>query len=244
MPTPAPQTYEVDFEPIGKRVEVIPHTTLLEAAQQAGLVLSSACGGIGHCGQCRVIMLEGEVSPSTENEAYIFSKTELHKGQRLACNTHIHSKVKVYVPKSSLITAQRLQVEGDSGELTLDPAISAYDIDVPAPTQYDQRPDLERLVVTLSETHKQPYVVAEPAVVRQISALARQHNWHLTAYLRDAEIVGLVPSGTRPVGMAIDLGSTKIATYLVDLTTGQELAISGGLNPQIGYGAVGISRLA
>lgn len=38
-------TYQVDFEPIGKRIEVAPNTTLLEAAQQAGLGLSSACGG-------------------------------------------------------------------------------------------------------------------------------------------------------------------------------------------------------
>ncbi|HRV93729.1 MAG TPA: 2Fe-2S iron-sulfur cluster-binding protein, partial [Anaerolineae bacterium] len=54
--------FEVDFEPIGKRVDVAPQTTLLEAAQAAGIDLSSACGGIGNCGQCRVMMLEGELS--------------------------------------------------------------------------------------------------------------------------------------------------------------------------------------
>jgi uncharacterized 2Fe-2S/4Fe-4S cluster protein (DUF4445 family) len=51
MPTPASQTDDVDFEPIGKRVEVLHHTTLLEAAQQVGLGLSSACGEVGNCGQ-------------------------------------------------------------------------------------------------------------------------------------------------------------------------------------------------
>ncbi|MCB0174256.1 MAG: DUF4445 domain-containing protein [Anaerolineae bacterium] len=235
--------FEVDFEPIGKRVDVAPQTTLLEAAQAAGIDLSSACGGIGNCGQCRVMMLEGELSAPTEDEQYILSDVELRGGQRLACSAHIHSQVKIYVPKSSLITAQRLQIDGVSGELTLDPIIDAYDLNVPAPTLHDPRSDLERIATVLASVHNRPNIVAEPAVVRQISTLARQQNWRMTAFLRGAEIVGLAPYGTRPVGLAVDLGTTKIAAYLVDLTTGQELALSGGLNPQIGYGEDVISRL-
>ncbi len=238
------RTFEIDFEPIGKRVEVAANTTLLEAAQEAGIGLSSSCGGLGNCGQCRITILEGAVSPPTEDEEFILSAVELHGGQRLACSTQIHSKVKVYIPNSSLITTQRLQLEGVSSELTLDPVIHAYNIDVPAPTLRDQRSDLERITHTLAQVHQQPGVVAEPAVVRQISAFARQHNWQMTAYLRDTEIIGLAPVGSRPVGMAVDLGTTKIAAYLIDLVTGQELAVSGGLNPQIGYGEDVISRLA
>ena len=107
--------YQVDFEPVGKRVAVAPNTTLLAAAQQAGLALSSACGGLGNCGQCRVVILAGSVSPPTVDEGNILTELELQHGQRLACNTHIHSNVRVHVPKSSLITAQRLQLEGDLG---------------------------------------------------------------------------------------------------------------------------------
>ncbi|MCB9078228.1 MAG: DUF4445 domain-containing protein [Anaerolineaceae bacterium] len=235
--------FEVDFEPIGKRVEVAPQTTLLDAAQAAGVNLSSACGGVGNCGQCRVTLLEGEISPPTEDEQYILSDVELRGGQRLACSAHIHSQVKIYVPKSSLITTQRLQLDGLSGELTLDPIIHAYDLDVPAPTLHDPRSDLERIATALAPLHDQPDIVAEPAVVRQISALARQQNWCMAAFVRGAEIVGLAPLGARPVGLAVDLGTTKIAAYLVDLSTGQELAVSGGLNPQIGYGEDVISRL-
>jgi hypothetical protein len=39
-----PQTPQVDLEPAGKRVAVAPNTTLLEAAQKAGVTLSSVCG--------------------------------------------------------------------------------------------------------------------------------------------------------------------------------------------------------
>ena len=233
--------YQVDFEPIGKRVEVAPNTTLLEAAQQAGLTLSSACGGLGNCGQCRVVILAGSVSPPTVDEGNILTELELQHGQRLACNTHIHSNVRVHVPKSSLITAQRLQLEGDLGELTLDPLIQAYDLRAPSPTLHDPRSDLERLTADISIPGRT--IGADPAVVGQITFTARAYNWHFTAFLRDAEIAGVVPSGSPPVGLAVDLGTTKIAAILVDLTNGDELALAGALNPQIGYGEDVISRL-
>ncbi|MBN1991189.1 MAG: DUF4445 domain-containing protein [Anaerolineae bacterium] len=244
MPKPnaTPPTYQVDFEPIGKRVEVTPDTTLLEAAQQAGLALASTCGGMRSCGQCRLVVLSGDVSPSTPDEEAILTKLELRRGQRLACNTHVHSNVKVHVPKSSLITSQRLQLAGDFDQLTLDPLVHAYDLKIPPPSLDDPRADLERLTAALPPTLGQP-IEAEPAVVRQITTGAREHHWHLTAYLRDAEVVGVVPSGLPPMGLAIDLGTTKIAASLVDLTTGNELAVTGVLNPQIGYGEDVISRL-
>jgi uncharacterized 2Fe-2S/4Fe-4S cluster protein (DUF4445 family) len=235
-------TYQVDFEPIGKRVEVAPNTTLLEAAQQAGLDLSSACGGMGRCGQCQLVILAGSVSPPTVDEEYVLTELELQRGQRLACNTHIHSNVKVHVPPSSLITTQRLQLTDDLGELTLDPLVHAYDLEVASPSLSDPRSDLERLAAVLPQTTNQT-IRADPAVVRQITSTARACNWRLTAFLRDAEIVGVVPLGLTPVGLAVDLGTTKIAACLLDLTNGNELALAGALNPQIGYGEDVISRL-
>ncbi len=271
MPDPIPTspTYQVDFEPLGKRVDVAPNTTLLEAAQQAGLALSSACGGMGNCGQCRLVILAGDSSPPTADEKYILTELELQRGQRLACNTRIYGDLKVHVPKSSLITTQRLQLEANLGELTLDPLIHAYDLEVPPPTLHDPRSDLERLAALIPPVPNQTIgsasrgigsasraIGAEPAVVRQITSTARacpmpgRCNWRLTLFLRHlalhpvgAEIVGVVSSGLSPVGLAIDLGTTKIAASLVDLTNANQLAVAGALNPQLGYGEDVISRL-
>jgi uncharacterized 2Fe-2S/4Fe-4S cluster protein (DUF4445 family) len=244
MPTiSSPRTYEVDFEPIGKRVEVVPNTSLLEAAQQAGLELSSACGGVGNCGQCRVTILTGQISPPTLDEEYILTEVEINSGERLACSTQVHSHLKVHIPKSSLITGQRLQLSGQADELTLDPLIQAHQVEVPPPSLHDPRSDLERLVAALAGLQSQPNLVAEPAVIRQLTPLARQHHWRLTVYLRGAEIVGMAPPAATPLGLAVDLGTTKIAASLVDLTSGAELTVAGALNPQIGFGEDVISRL-
>jgi uncharacterized 2Fe-2S/4Fe-4S cluster protein (DUF4445 family) len=42
----------------------------------------------------------------------------------------------------------------------------------------------------------------------------------------------------------VDIGTTKIAGYLVDLATGQTLASRGAMNPQIAFGEDVIARLA
>jgi uncharacterized 2Fe-2S/4Fe-4S cluster protein (DUF4445 family) len=44
--------------------------------------------------------------------------------------------------------------------------------------------------------------------------------------------------------VAVDLGTTKIAAYLVDLATGETLAAAGAANPQIVYGEDVMARLA
>ncbi len=45
-------------------------------------------------------------------------------------------------------------------------------------------------------------------------------------------------------GLAVDIGTTKLAAYLVDLETGQVTARAGAMNPQIAYGEDVISRIA
>ncbi|MBN1975898.1 MAG: DUF4445 domain-containing protein [Anaerolineae bacterium] len=243
MPKPTSPTYRVDFEPVGKRVEVAPEATLLEAAQQAGLALASACGGMGSCGQCRVEIRAGSVSPPTDNERVILTELELRRGLRLACNTRVRSDVKVHVPQSSLITTQRLQLEGNLGEMALDPLIHAHDLELEPPTLHDPRSDLGRLAAAIPPIPGQK-VSADPSTVRQIAVTARACGWRVTAFLRDGEIVGVAPIGSPPLGVAVDLGTTKIAAVLIDLTSGEELAVAGVLNPQIGYGEDVISRLA
>lgn len=232
----------VDFEPPGKRLEVARDTTVLEAARQAGLALASACGGVGRCGQCRVDILAGSVSPPTLDEQNILTERELQCGQRLACQTRIQSDLKIQLPPASLLTKHRLQVTGDRQEFSPDPQIIACDLELSPPTLHDPRSDLERLTDPLSAQTASP-IHAEPAVIRQITPATREYNWRLTAFLRHNEIVGVVPCGSAPVGLAVDLGTTKIAASLIDLTTGNELAVTGALNPQIGYGEDVISRL-
>jgi uncharacterized 2Fe-2S/4Fe-4S cluster protein (DUF4445 family) len=238
-----PVMHEVTFQPIGKRVSVPPESSLLDAARQAGVELTSVCGGEGNCGQCRVRVLNGDVSPPTPDEEFILTELEIINGERLACCTYVNSDVEVHVPKSSLLTDSRLQIESSIREVPVDPIIHPHSIEVPPPSLEDLRSDVERIAGVIAQSGSELRLSAEPAVVRQLSHAARENLWRLSVYVRDTEIIGVAPFGQPPVGMAVDLGTTKVAAFLLNLETGEELASAGALNPQIGYGEDVISRL-
>ena len=83
--------YQVDFEPVGKRVDVPRGMTLLEAARLAGLPFTADCGGVGSCGQCRVIAREqdGTLSSPTLTEQAHLTKDERAAGLRRACQAGV-----------------------------------------------------------------------------------------------------------------------------------------------------------
>lgn len=239
----------VDFEPVGKRVDVPAGSTLLEAARAAGIELASVCGGHGHCGRCRLEVLAGAVSGPTEADRSFLSAGELAAGQRLACQTRIEARVgeggvRVHVPRASLVTTQRLQVAGEAADLAVDATVRGWQTEVPAPSLADHRADFDRVAAALAADHELAGLLTGPAALRQLSPLARRTGWRLTAYVRGHEVVGFAAPGRAPVGLAVDLGTTKIAGYLADLETGAELAAAGVMNPQIAYGEDVIARLA
>jgi uncharacterized 2Fe-2S/4Fe-4S cluster protein (DUF4445 family) len=239
-----PKTFDVQFQPIGKRVLVPAGTNLLEAARQAGINLTSDCGGEGNCGQCQVVLLTGEVTPPNEDEEFILTEMERLNGTRLACCTNLLGNVKIHIPRGSLITGQILQTQSDLGTIEPDPIVLAYPLSLPQPTLQDTRSDISRIMDGLAEQHGLKNGWAGIQVARTASRVLRDNDWRVNVYIRVDEIVGLAPLEQPPLGFAVDLGTTKIAAYLVDLETGKELAAAGTPNPQIGYGEDVISRLS
>jgi len=87
----------IRFESVGVTVAVSPGTSLFEAARRARMALPSICGGQGDCGECRVWVLEGEVTPITKEEEEHLGPSDLKKGMRLACCTRVHSAARILV---------------------------------------------------------------------------------------------------------------------------------------------------
>ena len=58
------------------------------------------------------------------------------------------------------------------------------------------------------------------------------------------EIIAVAAPGTKWLGLAVDIGTTKIAGYLLDMESGKTLASKGLMNPQISYGEDVVSRIA
>ncbi|MBE2268916.1 MAG: DUF4445 domain-containing protein [Anaerolinea sp.] len=231
--------YTLDLQPIGRRAQVRSGTTLLEGAQRSGVELVSVCGGAGLCGTCRVQQLEGDLTPVSADEREELSAAEIAAGWRLACQCEPLSDVKLYIPAESLSSAQRLQLEGAAAEIERDPVIRLVDVDLAPPSTEDLRADMQRLADHLGADYP-----ASPAFMRQFAQTARTNDWSLRIAIRDGELIAALPRAQRALGLAVDIGTTGLAAYLIDLDTGVTLAKAGAMNPQIAYGEDVISRVA
>lgn len=234
--------FTIDFEPIGRRVEAEPGETLLAAAQRGGIGLTAVCGGGGTCGRCVVQLMAGSLSPWSENERRRLSADRLALGFRLACEARIVQECKINVPPSSLTTAQRTQTEGRELDVPLDPPVRGRRVRVPPTTREDLRADTRRL----GEQLQAQGVVCrgvDLAAAQRLPFLLREHDWQVMAALKQGRVVSVLPPDDSPLGVAVDLGTTKLAGYLVDLLTGHVLAAQGMMNPQIAYGEDVMARL-
>jgi uncharacterized 2Fe-2S/4Fe-4S cluster protein (DUF4445 family) len=190
-----------------------------------------------------VQVLSGIVSKPTSNELEVFTSQELKGGWRLACQTYPRSDVKLNVPAESMTTPQRVQVEGLEVTVPPKPPVQAYHLQLAAPSLAAPQADADRLIKTLNQQHRLHCSKVDIDVLRVLSDQLRSWNWECQAIVRNDEVIALLPWLTRQLGLAIDLGTTKIAGYLVDLANGRTLAAKGVMNPQISYGEDIISRI-
>lgn len=237
-------TYQIDIEPIGLRWSGTDDVSLLDTCRQAGVGISSLCGGSGTCGSCKVQILDGQVSPLTGAEREQLSPTELADGYRLACQVYPQGNIRVRIPPESLTSAQRIQVEGKELGVAIKPVVEDYDIKLSPPTLEDVRSDVTRLQDYLLEQYGLDDLSIDLGLLRHLPGWLRELNWKATLGIRGSEIVSLQPVGQARLGLAVDLGTTKVAAYLVDLRTGQTIAATGTMNPQITYGEDVIARIA
>ncbi len=235
---------EVDFQPVGKHVLVDSGTTVLEAAQEAGVGISAICGGAGSCGACRVRLDDQEhVSKPNETEIETFDSEELAAGMRLACQTEIHGPLRVDVPPESLTATQRTQVEGDEIDFEFESPIQVREVTLAKAEAIDLQADFERLSEAVLKDKGSKLQFKRLKIIQQIPELLRQNQWKIQVGLRQDELVCVAAPGTPLLGLAVDIGTTKVAGYLVDMASGKTLAMKGIMNPQIAYGEDVMARI-
>lgn len=234
----------IEFEPVGRRGECSSGVSLLECARRLGVDIVSVCGGNGDCGRCVIQIVKGKVSPVTDNERHLLSAAMIARGYRLACRTTPLTDVLVRVPPQSLTTPQRTQVEGEEVPVKPFPLVKTCSVSLVPATLTDLQADAERLRQALAKKNQNIIDSIDIDVLREISPVLRQKKWQTQAVIRDKEVIALMPGGNHPLGLAVDLGTSKIAVYLMDLVTGKTLAVRGVMNPQISYGEDIIARMA
>ncbi|MFN2236311.1 MAG: ASKHA domain-containing protein [Anaerolineales bacterium] len=234
--------FTIDFEPVGRRGQFTNEQSLLECARQLSVELVSLCGGMGSCEHCKVQVISGQVSPLTLEEESSLSENEIKQGYRMACMTYPESDVKLHVPPDSLTAPQRTQVEGLEVDVEPDPLVRGLDVQLTVPTLETPQADSQNIWQALAK-HDIPAGQIDLYVQQTLSQVIRENNWQVRVALREDEIVAVGPPFTRWLGLAVDVGTTKVAGYLLEMETGHTLASKGMMNPQISYGEDVVSRI-
>jgi uncharacterized 2Fe-2S/4Fe-4S cluster protein (DUF4445 family) len=238
------ETYKIKFEPLGLSGRCRADESLLACAQSAGIGIISLCGGKGNCQSCRIQLMEGTASKPTASELKAYSQKEIKEGWRLACQTYPTSDGKIGLPSTSLTTTQRVQTEGQEVGVEPEPVVVPYQVKLSAPSLTDAQADADRLLKALNRQHRLRCDSIDIGALSQLSPQLRSWNWQCRASVREKELIAFGPWPSRQLGLAIDLGTSKISGYLVDLDSGKTLAAKGVSNPQISYGEDIISRIA
>jgi len=245
MSKPA-QPHSLNFPEIGRAIPSDGEETIYQSARRSGVRIVGACGGRGTCGTCVVSIVEGTVDLAGVNaEGGMEEKGGKTGGGRKkwvrACRVRARSDCTVEVAPRSLAPVVRAEVAAGGAEerLPLDPAVVGHDVSLPAATLSDNISDADRVARALAT----PVEALDLAAMKRLSQTLREENWSLRAYRRGGELIGFAPTGSRTLGLAVDLGTTNAAAFLVDLESGVRLASLGIENPQVAWGADLISRI-
>ncbi len=243
---------KIIFLPENKTVFVPLGSSILKAASLAGVHINSVCGGEGVCGKCKVIIERGEYASA---DTPYLSKEEVKMNYALACLTLVEGDLIIRVPIESQIEKGKIliglgenkdTIEVGSWELT--PRTKKLLINLPSPSLTDNLSDLDRLT---RELKKCGYinVSCNLSILKKLGKTTRKKSGKVTVTILETDCIQEIidieagDSTKHHFGIAVDIGTTSIVVYLVDLINGKIIDAASDYNAQIRCGADIISRI-
>lgn len=243
MATPAlTALHTLLFPELDRQIQARADESIFQSARRNGVRIVGACGGRGTCGTCVVRIVDGRAERMQAGTDADLAENNGKKWLR-ACQMRALEDCTIGVAPRSLAPVVRAEVDDGAREvLALDPMTASHDLTVAEATLADPRADADRLLAALPDS-AHPIEQIDVAAARQLPQLLRKQRWALRVRRRGAELIGFAPTGSSTLGLAVDLGTTNAAAFLVDLESGVRLASLGIENPQVAWGADLISRI-
>lgn len=238
-----PVTMKLSFQPINLTVEASEaEDTVGQVAARLGLGLDQPCGGGGTCGKCRV-QVRNSTSEPNGSELKKLSPVELAAGYRLACQCPLEDGLEILLDDSSAGKGHKI-LSGSSEDRycgELQPLVRKKRVCLTLPSVQDPATSLVEIL--------RQEISAEnlPVPLPLLSTLPRvfPKGKTVTAVYSDFRLLAVEEGDTTDYsfGVAIDIGTTSLVIWLVDLVTGAVIDRISGLNPQTSFGADVVSRI-
>jgi uncharacterized 2Fe-2S/4Fe-4S cluster protein (DUF4445 family) len=240
-------------------VKVQTGALLSEAAHLAGVEIGQPCGGQGRCGRCTVQVMDGTVR---RRSSLRLSPEDVAQGFALACQTVVEGDVVVHIPEQEKIE-RRLTTDRTVAEIQvpegydnrLDQSVRRVVLSLTPPSMEDQTDDLDRLLNALRQQAGFTSMSVPLSLIRKLGGVLREGDWEVTAVIDvrevghglDERFIDILPGRIDedyPLwGAAIDIGTTTVTVWLVDLISGEVRAQASEYNGQIARGEDVISRI-
>lgn len=239
-------TLQISFFPESKTFSVMKGRTLLEIADSVGINLDSICGGRHKCGKCKVRFRYGAPAPS-QVEMQKLLPEELEAGCRLACACviEIDAAVEALQDFEGIENAAILSSGVSEYSSILDSGMTKVMIQVPKQSIQEPQSDIELIKSALINEGSE-LCGWVPSIVRDVPEKLRAFGSRVTCAGLNGRIISVEGGDTRnkAYGVAIDIGTTTIVGYLLDLFTGSTIGVEARINPQREYGSDVISRVS
>ncbi len=238
----------------GKTIAIKPGTSIMESLKRTGMYLNSSCGSKGTCGKCKIIIKTGQVSIKSTMK---LTQHEINAGYALACQAYPSEDTIIDIPKESILTVEGKIVTGKSKDLQallrstgaeINPLTERFILQLPQPTLNDNISDLERLKRELFSKGlgclRVPF-----RFMTNLAQTVRKNNWEITLctiHSEDCyEITNIFPGSQKipQFGIAVDIGTTTIVVYLIDMTNGNLVDVASIYNSQMRFGDDVITRI-
>jgi uncharacterized 2Fe-2S/4Fe-4S cluster protein (DUF4445 family) len=248
----------ITFLPDNATIIVDDNTSLFKAVKAAGVYVLSSCGGKGNCGKCKVIVKEGTVT-SGKSRSFL-TEEEAERGYVLACHSRVTSDVIIEIPQESRMQAKhKIATGANTDELIklmrsaggcLESRIRRVYLELSPPTIDDNIADYERVRRALDTAgFDASHLHMNYLVLSKLSHIMREGGWNVTVSVFNVgavlEVLDIFPGDATKTryGAAVDIGTTTVVVYLVDMTNGNIIGTSSTYNSQVKCGDDVITRI-
>lgn len=211
---------------------------LLVQLREHGIFPESPCNGNGTCGKCRIKVISGKLPEPAANEVKLLGMPAVLSGWRLACMLPVLSDLEIVAEAGS--SQAKIVTGGKQRAIGLKPLVEKSAVQLGHPGLINQTADCERINSLISSSEG-----GGLELVRKVPELLRKSDFNVTLVKSGSRLLDVEAgdTGQSLYGVAVDIGTTTIASYLVDLLTGKKLYVNSLLNPQKIFGADVISRI-
>lgn len=212
---------------------------LLDLLRKNNIPIKNECGAKGKCGKCKVKILSKSPYKITESDKKHLSEKEINENIRLSCMINLKEDMEIDLVENR--DDIKILSDVDKNKLSLNSNIHKKYIELSKPSIEDQRDDFKKLKEGLNIDN----LKIDIKNLQQLTPTLKNNDYKITVTTYDEKIIH-IQGGDRSkyfYGLALDLGTTTLALYLIDLHKGQVIDILSGVNSQRSYGSDVISRI-